>query len=88
MCPQTFKIGPEKKVFNCQTGSDVLVPVLNLSVDLGRRAARCTFLLDTGAQFSIINKQLVDNKVGKCLSPPVARMVSSFGLPSSKSRGA
>ena len=87
MCPQTFKVGPEKKVFNCQTGSDVLVPVLNLSVDRGRRAVRCTFLLDTGAQFSIINKQLVDNKVGKCLSPPVARMVSSFGLPSSKSKG-
>ena len=87
MCPQNIKSVPEKKVFNCQTGSDVLVPVLSLLVSRGKKKARCTFLLDTGAQFSIINKQLVDRRVGKCLSPPLARTVSSFGLPASKNKG-
>ena len=54
---------------------------------MGEELPDVLFLLDTGAQFSIINKQLVDNKVGKCLSPLVVRMLSSFGMPSSKIKG-
>ena len=59
---------------------DIIVPIISLPVSRGKRGARCHFLLDTRAKFSIINKEFVENKVGVCLSPPMSRLVSSFGM--------
>ena len=87
LCPQIFCDKPEKKMFNIQMGSDILVPVVDLKVSREKRSVRCSFLLDTGAQFSIINKELVDKRVGKCLSPPMSRKVSSFDVPIKNSKG-
>ena len=87
MCPQSFKIVPGKKILSCQSGSDIFVPVLSLPVSLGKKSTRCVFLLDTGAQFSIINKQLVEDGLGECYDAPVARLVASFGMPAHKSKG-
>ena len=58
-----------------------------MPVSRGKRGARCHFLLDTGAQLSIINKEFVENKVGVCLSPPMSRLVSSFGMPTAIREG-
>ena len=87
LCPQIFSDKPEKKIFNIQMGSDILVPVVTLRVSREKRSVRCSFLLDTGAQFSIINKELVDRRVGVCLSPPMSRRVSSFDEPVKNSKG-
>ena len=81
-CPQDKT---DKKVFNINTDytiSDIIVPLLSLPVIRDKRnSARCAFLLDSGAQFSIINKEFVEKRVGPCLSPPIYKLVSSFGLP-------
>ena len=37
------------------------------------------FLLDSGAQFSTICREAVENLVDECRSPPMARLISSFG---------
>ena len=88
LCPQSKDFGKsDKKIFNFHNGSDIIVPVISLPVGRGKNNARCHFLLDTGAQFSIINKEFVENKVGACLSPPMSKMVSSFGMPSAIREG-
>ena len=82
LCPQSKEIAkPDKNIFSFHNGSDVIVPIISLPVSRDKRGARCHFLLDTGAQFSIISKEFVENKVGVCLSPPMSRLVSSFGTP-------
>ena len=48
---------------------------------------RYSFLLNTGAKISIINKKLVNKRVGVCLSPPMSRNVSSLDMPIKKSQG-
>ena len=58
-----------------------------MPVSRGKHGARCHFLLETGAQFSIINKEFVENKVGVCLSPPMYRLVSYFGMPTAIREG-
>ena len=64
MCPQASEeVEPDKKLLNCQSGSDVFAPVLLLLISEGHGSVRCIFL-DTGAQFSNINKQLIERKVG------------------------
>ena len=70
-----------------QMGSDIFVQVVTLTLGREKKLVRCSFLLDTGAQFSIINKQLVNKRVGVCLSPPISRNVSSFDMPMKKSKG-
>ena len=86
MCPQAYKdLG--KKVLSYQSGSEMFVPILTLRVNKGKKSVKCSFLLDTGAQFSIINKQLVDSKLGDCCGAPLTRVVSSFGVPASVSEG-
>ena len=87
LCPLSFKVNPEGKVLNIQVDSSILVPLITLTVSRQKRSVRCSFLLDTGAQFSIINKQLVDKRVGLCLSQPMIRNVSSFDMPTKKSKG-
>ena len=77
----------KRKCLNVQMGSDIFVPVVTLAVGREKRSVRCSFLLDTRAQFSIINKQLVDKRVRVCLSPPMSRNVSSFDMPIKKSKG-
>ena len=87
MCPHSFNLVPSKNVLNYQAGSDVFVPVLSLKVSRGKKSFNCSFLLDTGAQFSIINKQLIDSKLGDCCGQSLDRLVSSFGVPASTSKG-
>ena len=87
LCPQSLKENPDKKMFNVHMGSDIFVPVINLTVGRQNKSVKCSFLIDTGAQFSIINKQLVDKRVGVCLSPLMSRNVSSFDVPMRKSKG-
>ena len=86
MCPHAIKdLG--KKVLSCQSGSEIFVPFISLKVGRGRKSFKCCFLLDTGAQFSVINKQLVDSKLGDYCGAPLSRLVSSFGLPARVSEG-
>ena len=86
MCPQANKDNG-KKILNCQSGSEIFVPILSLRINKGKKSVKCCFLLDTGAQFSIINKQFVDSQLGNCCGAPLTRLVSSFGLPASVSKG-
>ena len=58
-----------------------------MPVSRGKKGAFCHFLVDTGAQFSIINKEFAEQKVGPCLSPPLSRLVSSFGMPTAVREG-
>ena len=82
LCPQSKDMSKmDKKVLNVNEGSGVIIPIISLPVSRGKKTVRCNFLLDTGAQFSIINKELVESKVGPCLSPLTTRLVSSFGVP-------
>ena len=71
-------------MINVQMVSDIFVTVVTLAVGREKRSVRCSFLLDIGVQFSIINKQLVDKRVGVCLSPSMSRNVSSFDMPMKK----
>ena len=87
MCPQAQNLGPGKNILNCQSGSEIFVPVLSLKVHKGKKSFKCCFLLDTGAQFSIINKQIIDSKLGNCCGSSLTRLVSSFGMPASASKG-
>ena len=57
----------------------VMSPILSCTVSRGRSKAKFVFLLDSGAQFSTICKEAVEKIVDKCRSPPMARLVSSFG---------
>ena len=86
MCPQSLSIS-SKNILNCQSGSEIFVPVLSLKVSKGKKSFKCSFLLDTGAQFSIINKQIIDSKLGDCCGAPLTRLVSSFGVPAGASKG-
>ena len=88
LCPQDKEIGkPNKTVFSINNGSDIIVPVISLPVSRGKKSVRCHFLLDSGAQFSIINKDFVVKNVGVCLSPPTSRLVSSLGMSSAQREG-
>ena len=86
MCPQHFNVS-SKNVLNCQSGSEIFVPVLSLKVTKCKKSFKCSFLLDTGAQFSIINKQIVDSRLGDCCGSSLTRLVSSFGMPACTSTG-
>lgn len=88
LCPQSKEMAkPDKKVFSFRNGSDVVAPIISFPVIRGKKGARRHFLLDTGAQFSIINKEFVEKKVGACLSPTMSRLVSSFGMPTAIREG-
>ena len=87
LCPQAKEFSKQDKMFNINTVSDIICPIVSLPVSRGKTRARCNFLLDSGAQFSIINKEFVERKVGPCLSPPISRLVSSFGLPAAEKKG-
>ena len=86
MCPQTTNVFG-KNILNCQSGSEIFVPVLSLKVTKGKKSFKCSFLLDTGAQFSIINKQIIDSKLGDCCGSSLTRLVSSFGMPACTRKG-
>ena len=64
---------------NYQSNPGILSPVLSCSVSRGRSSAKFVFLLDSGAQFSSICKEAVERLVDECRSPPMAKLVSSFG---------
>ena len=88
MCPQLKEISKlDRKIFSISTISDTMVPLVSLPVCRGKSTVRCNFLLDSGAQFSVINKELVVSRVGPCLSPPTTKKVSSFGLPMADRKG-
>ena len=88
LCPKGKELGkPKKTNFSINNGSDIIVPIISLPVSRGKKSARCHFLLDTGAQFSIINKEFVEKNVGVCLSPPSSRSVSSLGMLSAHREG-
>ena len=54
-------------------------PVLTLTVSRGTKRAKFVFLPDTGAQFSSISKEAVEKCVDESRSPPMARLVRSYG---------
>ena len=88
MCPKAnSKVSINAAVFNSTTISDTIVPLVSLTVQRGKRSTRCAFLIDSGSQISVINKQLVEKNVGVCLSPPITKYVSSFCLPSAERVG-
>ena len=57
----------------------MISPVLSFTVSRGKSKAKLVFLLDSGAQFSSICKESVEKLVDECRSPPMARLVSSYG---------
>ena len=68
-----------KGSFNYQSNPGVMNPVLSFTVGRGKSRAKFVFLLDSGAQFSSICKEAVEKYVDECHSPPMARLVCSFG---------
>ena len=54
-------------------------PVLSLYVSRGRKRAKFVFLLDSGPQVSSICKEAIEKLVDNCRSPPMARLVCSYG---------
>ena len=87
MCLQASKFEPEKKVMNCQSGSVIFVPVLSLLVSRGSDSVRCTFLLDAGAQFITIKKQLLEKKVGKMFVLQCQEWLLHLGCQPVKAKG-
>lgn len=80
VCPNLVFGDPAKKVLSMSSGTDSLLPVVSLTVSRGKNcSSEFVFLLDTGAQISIINKELVEKKVDLCRSPLINKMVTSFG---------
>ena len=76
VCPS---LKNSKSSMNFQSNPGVMNPVLAFTVSRGKKRAKFVFLLDTGAQFSSISKEAVEKYVDECHSPPMARLVCSYG---------
>ena len=76
VCPS---LKNSKSSMNFQSNPGVMNLVLDFTVSRGKERAKFVFLLDTGAQFSSISKEAVEKYVDECRSPPMARLVCSYG---------
>ena len=76
VCPS---LKNSKSSMNFQSNPGVMNPILAFMVSRGKKRAKFVFLLDIGAQFSSISKEAVEKYVDECRSPPMARLVCSYG---------
>ena len=81
VCPSSnnFSSKFSKGSFNYQLNSEIMDPVLSFIVSRGRSRAKFVSWLDSGAQFSSICKGAVEKYVDECCSPPMVRLVWSYG---------
>ena len=78
LCPgETFQ--NPKGMMIIKSDSSIYMPVINIPLFCNNKSAVLPFLLDTGAEFSVINKEVAESFLGVCSSPMVLKPVSHFG---------
>ena len=82
----SFRRERVKKVFDWHVNFDAIVQGVTMTFNRAKNISRFTFLLDTGAQYGMINKENLNRSKMSC-STPIASTASSLGHPSCESKG-